>query len=116
MSEDYQGFRRLRKSWEYKRLKEMGCKYSTPHFVLLVADNLVDVSRLGVTVSRRVGNAVERNKVKRAIREFFRLNRSTLPDKLDYSVIARHGSAHLLSSEIKMELKRLFLKAAKKND
>ena len=112
MSEDYQGFRRLRKSWEYKRVQLMGCKYSTPHFVLLVADNVVDMSRLGVTVSRRVGNAVERNKVKRIIREFFRLNREKILDPLDYSVIARRGSAQLLSSEINLELKNLFLKTA----
>jgi len=112
MSEKYQGFHRLRKSWEYQRVKQMGCKFSTPHFVLLIADNIVDSSRLGVTVSRRVGNAVERNRVKRLIRNYFRLNRVFLPLNNDYSVIAKRGAAQLSSSEICMQLKKLFLKSA----
>jgi len=116
MSEDLQGFRRIRKSWEYQRLKQVGCKYSTPHFVLLVADNVDDVSRLGITVSRRIGNAVQRNRVKRIVREFFRLNRNFIPCCRDYSVIARRGSAQLISSEINSELKKVFLKSAIRND
>jgi ribonuclease P protein component len=112
MSEDYQGFRRLRKSWEYQRIKQMGCKYSTSHFVLLVAENVVDTSRLGMTVSRRVGNAVERNRVKRQIREYFRLNRVFFPHINDYSVIAKRGAAQLSSSEIHSQLKKLFLRSA----
>jgi ribonuclease P protein component len=112
MNKDYQGFRRLRKSWEYRRVKQMGCKYSTPHFVLLVADNITDTSRLGVTVSRRVGNAVKRNRIKRMIREYFRLNRVFLSQNMDYSVIAKRGAAQLSSSEIYSQLKKVFLKSA----
>jgi len=112
MSEDYQGFRRLRKSWEYQRVKQMGCKYSTSHFVLLVADNIVNTSRLGITVSRRVGNAVERNRIKRIVREYFRTNRIFLSQSNDYSVIARRGAAQLSSSEIYVQLKKVFLKSA----
>ena len=112
MSAIYQGFHRLRKSWEYRRVSQVGCKFSTPHFVLLIADNIVNSSRLGITVSRRVGNAVERNRVKRLIREYFRLNRVFLPYNYDYSVIAKRGAAQLSSSEIYSQLKRVFLKSA----
>ena len=112
MSENYQSFRRLRKPWEYRRVNQMGCKSSTPHFVLLVANNTVDSSRLGITVSRRVGNAVERNRIKRLVREYFRLNRVFLPPFTDYSVIAKRGAAQLSSSEIYLQLKKVFLKSA----
>jgi len=109
-------FRRLRKSWEYQSVRKMGCKFNTPHFVLLVSDSLVSNSRLGITVSRKVGNAVVRNRLKRIVREFFRLNRYLYSDFMDYSVIAKRGTAQLSSSEIFIELNEVFLKTAFKND
>jgi ribonuclease P protein component len=49
--------------------------------------------RIGVTVSRKVGGAVLRNRVKRWIRECYRRNRSKLPSDLDVVVVARPGAA-----------------------
>ncbi len=46
---------------------------------------------MGVTVSRKVGKAVVRNRVKRLCREAFRRNAAQLPDGLDVVLIARHG-------------------------
>lgn len=107
---------RLRKSWEYRLVREMGCKYYTPHFVLLVFDNCEKNSRLGVTVSRKVGNAVQRNRIKRIIREFFRNNIHIYPNVKDYSIIAKRSSALLSSSKIHFELSSVFLKTAKLDD
>ncbi len=106
----------MRKSWEYQLVRKMGCKFYTPHFVLLVFDNKLNNSRLGVTVSRQVGNAVERNRLKRIIREFFRINRHYYPDLKDFSVIARRGAALLSFSEVNIELKKLFLLTATRDD
>jgi len=86
----------------------MGCKYYTPHFVLLVLNNGEKHSRLGVTVSRKVGNSVQRNRVKRYIREFYRNNISKIPSSYDYSVIARYGAASQRFEVINSELYRLF--------
>ncbi|MCK4502656.1 MAG: ribonuclease P protein component [Desulfuromonadales bacterium] len=108
MENTYPGFYRLRKSWEYQLISKMGCKFYTPHFVLLVFDNDVNHVRLGVTVSRRVGNAVQRNKVKRAIREFFRTNQNSFLVNKDYSVIARAGAASIPFLVINRELKKIF--------
>ena len=60
--------------------------------------------RLGTTVSRKVGNAVVRNRVKRAIREWFRQHRSQLPQSTDMVVIARPPAAELSGQEISTEL------------
>ncbi|MCD6581319.1 MAG: ribonuclease P protein component [Desulfuromusa sp.] len=114
MDKCYPGFRRLRKSWEYQLVRKMGCKFNTPHFVLLVFENSVKSSRLGVTVSRKVGNSVQRNRMKRIIREFFRNNRSFYADFLDYSVIAKRNAARLSSSEICIELDNVFFEVGNK--
>lgn len=67
-----------------------------------------DVSaRLGVTVSRRVGNAVVRNRVKRRIREWFRQFGRERMVGSDVVVIARQGAAHLDGATTFAELDEL---------
>ena len=65
---------RLHRSAEFLRLQHIGARFQSPHFVLYVGslDHEPERSRLGVTVSRRIGNAVVRNRVKRRVRECFR--------------------------------------------
>jgi ribonuclease P protein component len=64
--------------------------------------------RLGITVTRRVGRAVVRNRLKRYIREGFRKQRSTLPRGTDVVVVARSAAVSLRASEVEQELGRLF--------
>ena len=116
MDKCYPRLRRLPKSWEYQLVRKMGCKFNAPHFILLVFENSVKSSRLGITVSRKVGNSVQRNRLKRMVREFFRNNRSLYSDLLDYSVIAKSSAARLSFSEISSELDKVFLKSATRND
>lgn len=87
----------------------MGCKLTTPHFVLLVSRNSAAVPRLGITVSRRVGNAVVRNRLKRKVREYFRLHRTDFQN-CDYLVIARSRAGKLHQQQIDHHLERLFTK------
>jgi ribonuclease P protein component len=94
---------RLRTSKDYKDVKKMGCKLYTPHFVLFIHNNGCEHPRLGVTVSRRVGNAVTRNRIKRYIKEFFRTNKNDLYN-YDYSIIARNHANTLLYDDINKEL------------
>ena len=70
-----------------------------PAYVFLVAEQrpaiVSDAPRLGVTVSRRVGGSVARNRVKRRIREWFRRTSLDVPAGRDVLVIARPGAAEL---------------------
>jgi ribonuclease P protein component len=82
------------------------------NFVVLAArrppELLGEGARLGITVTRRVGKAVTRNRVKRQIRECFRRRRRLLGAGLDVVVIARGGAAQLLTAEVETELGGLF--------
>ncbi len=60
--------------------------------------------RLGITVSRRVGNAVVRNRTKRRIREWFRHERQGLAEGLELVVIGRRGAVGLSSQEVSEQL------------
>jgi len=102
---------RLHRSAEFIRLQRSGVRFESPHFVVYagnLAGNLDDEptrSRLGVTVSRRVGIAVVRNRVKRRVREIFRrVIRDNLPAGTSIVVIARAGAATLPSPAINIEL------------
>jgi len=61
-------------------------------------------SRIGLTVSRRVGNAVVRNRVKRRLREWFRQSATRAAGALDWVVIARPAAAVLPSAALRVEL------------
>ena len=63
-------------------------------------------SRLGITVSRKVGNAVVRNRLKRRIREWFRSERDRLREPLDLVVIARPQAAALSGTELRAQLSK----------
>jgi ribonuclease P protein component len=68
-------------------------------------------ARLGISVSRKVGNAVCRNRIKRWLREFFRVNREELPAGTELSVVVKPGAARLrhpdLDAEFRGVLQRL---------
>lgn len=80
---------RLRKRFEFRRLRDQGRRVHTRSFVLLVARGRVPHARLGITVSRQVGCAVRRNRIKRLLREAFRQNRELFPRSADLVVIAK---------------------------
>jgi ribonuclease P protein component len=98
---------RLRKRFEFRRLRDVARRVHTRSFVLLIARSEQSRSRLGITVSRQVGNAVRRNRVKRLLREAFRQHRSLFPDACDVVIIAKSGSpTGLTLTEVVRELEQ----------
>ncbi len=75
-------------------MQENGRRVHTRHFVMMVLSH-DQGSRLGITVSKRVGRAVARNRVKRVVREVFRRNRHLFPQNSDTVVIGRSGAEQL---------------------
>lgn len=105
---------RLRRRSEFTACYEGGKRYHTEHFILFtLARECESPCRTGVAVSRKVGNAVVRNRVKRLLREFFRLHTELLPACLDIVAVAKRqaGAACLDLALVEAEclpfLKRL---------
>jgi ribonuclease P protein component len=98
---------RLHRSAEFIRLQRVGVRSQSSHFVLYagILETEPERSRLGVTVSRRIGNAVVRNRVKRRIREVYRrVIRDEMPAGTSMVVIARAGAGSLATTAIDIEL------------
>lgn len=66
--------KKLLKSREFKTVLNKGAKFVLPEVVLFSKKNELPASRMGLIVTKKVGNAVVRNKIKRRLREVFRLS------------------------------------------
>lgn len=81
----------------------MGCFKKSPHFILLYNCNHLNESRIGLTVSRKNGNAVKRNYIKRTIREYYRLKINKLSN-YDFVLIVRrtfnNNNFYLIQNEL----------------
>jgi ribonuclease P protein component len=97
---------RLRKRHEFLALQREGRRQTVPHFVVITRQKQQPESRLGVTTSRKVGGAPQRNRIRRLVREFFRRHSAELKPPLDVLVIARPGAATLRYSDVVHELTR----------
>lgn len=103
---------RIRRRREFLSVQGSGKRRPTRHFLVLVARDASPDARLGVTVTRKIGNAVLRNRVKRSVREAFRRTRRTLPGGLALVVIARDGSPRLGAGQVAEELAPVFRELA----
>ena len=98
---------RLLKPDEFTRARKSGKRYSTKSLQAHVFYNGLGTRRLGLSVSARVGNAVVRNRVKRLLREFFRLNKGFFPESSDILVTVRSAEGLKRLSDVEAELKSI---------
>ena len=97
---------RLLKPGEFKRVFDKACRSSDNHLTVLAIRNTLGYGRLGLAISKKnVKLAVQRNRIKRLIRESFRHHQATLAD-YDLVVMARRGVADLGNQEIVTSLER----------
>ena len=80
---------RIGKRREFLTVYEKGTKIHSRSFVLYAMANQLDLHRLGVTVSRKIGKSAVRNRVKRRLREIFRRNKPEIGPSMDFVINAR---------------------------
>ena len=97
---------RLKRRSDFRAIQSKGTKVHTRHFLLMVSPERTDRGRVGITITRKVGNAVARNRVKRRVREVFRQHRDWFPSHHDVVFIAKRGAPELDFAAIAEEVRR----------
>ena len=82
----------LRNNRDFVNVYESGKSYANKYLVVYTLKNGSDINRLGISVSKKVGNSVVRHRLKRLIKESYRLHEKVFNSGLDIVVIARKGS------------------------
>lgn len=110
---------RVSRSGDFDRVYKQGRSRGGQTFVAYAferEDDADGATRLGITVGRKVGSAVKRNSVKRAVREAFGDLDTGLPQGCDIVIVARSGAAELVEREgtdgVKREITDLMVKLA----
>ncbi len=102
---------RIKKNADFQRIYKKGHSVANRQFVVYTCNKEIDHFRLGISVSKKLGNAVLRNKIKRAIRENFKVHKSHILAK-DIIVIARQPAKDMTTLQIQNSLEHV-LKIAK---
>src|SRR5690606_38477548 len=100
MSEGFPAVFRLRKRREFLRVQNGGHKHHTRHFLVFVGPAPGPTVRLGITVTRKVGPAVVRNRIKRLVREAFRRKRGQFASPHDMVWVAKQSAATVRYDEV----------------
>lgn len=82
----------LKSSNEFGTVYKNGKSYANKYLVMYVVKNDSDENRIGISVSKKVGNSVVRHRVTRLIRESYRLNQAAFHTGYDIVVVARAGA------------------------
>jgi ribonuclease P protein component len=92
---------RIRGKKDFVSLYRNGSRFRGRYFNLVYRPNALGYSRLAVVVSKKVGPAVTRNRVKRRMRELFRRHKGLLPEPTDLIIVARKEILDLDPSELR---------------
>lgn len=90
------------------RVYQDGGRIGSSNFIAILGNNESGTTRLGIAVSKKVGNSVTRNRIKRLVREFFRHRKESLPDSKDIVIIAKRDVSLMKYQDVCTELDRLF--------
>ncbi len=97
----------LKKNSDFQKVYENGKSYANRYLVMYVLKNDLNKNRIGISVSKKVGNSVIRHHITRLIRESYRLQEDMFNSSLDIVVIARSTAREVGYHEIESALLHL---------
>ncbi len=100
----------IKENRDFRRMYTKGKSVVNASFVVYVRPNRLSKNRIGLTVGTKVGKAVRRNRVRRLIRESYRLQEDTLKLGYDIVIVARVKAGYLSFWQVDEALKELFAK------
>ncbi len=102
---------RIRERHEFTEIFARARKTYSSHLILFRRSNSRQSARIGITVSRKVGIAVVRNRIKRLIREYYRHHKADFISGFDYSLVVKKSFSGLSRSAAEVELKAVLAKS-----
>lgn len=97
----------LKKNRDFQNVYRMGKSYANRYLVMYVLENQTGKNRIGISVSKKVGNSVIRHHLTRLIRESYRLHEDMFYSSLDIVVIARATARSISYHEVESALLHL---------
>ena len=97
----------LKKNSDFQRVYNSGKSYANKYLVMYVSENNKNINRLGISVSKKVGNSVVRHRFTRLVRESYRLHENIFNSGLDIVVVGRKSAASVGYEEIESALLHL---------
>ena len=97
----------LKKSEDFKKVYDEKKSYANKYLVVYLKENGLNRNRLGISVSKKVGNSVVRHRLKRLVKESFRLNEEKFLDGYDIVVVLRNAAKDKSYKEIESALLHL---------
>ena len=100
-------FESLKKNKDFQIVYRKGQSYANKYLVMYIYQNQSERNRLGISVSKKVGNSVVRHRITRLVRESYRLHESVFNSGLDMVIIARPAAASIGYEEAESALLHL---------
>lgn len=97
----------LKKNHQFHSVYKNGRSYANKYLVMYIRENGTDGNRIGISVSKKVGNSVVRHRVTRLVREGYRLQEAMFNSGLDIVIVARMNAAAVGYKEIEKALLHL---------
>jgi len=100
----------LKKNYEFRRLYNKGKNVASKYLAVYLRRNGKNTNRLGITVSTKLGGAVQRNRIRRRLKEIYRTNENSFYTGYDIVIVARMSSKDAKWSDLKSSALALFAK------
>ncbi len=100
----------IKKNKEFRKIYSKGKSTADRYVVIYSLENKLNICRVGFTVSKKIGNAVKRNRIRRIFREVCRLNLKKIPGGYDYILLARRDITGLNYWQIEKSILKLLKK------